>query len=85
VPPAADWDDRPRRRNLPAACPVIGWDDSEAANLLRFRDRLRANPAHFDASVARKRAAPAGGRTDNVPYNRAKQPFSRSLLAEEHP
>jgi GrpB-like predicted nucleotidyltransferase (UPF0157 family) len=64
---------------------VIGGDDPESAKLLRFRDWLGANPAHIEATVARERAALAGGPTDNIADNRAKQPFSRSLLAEEHP
>jgi GrpB-like predicted nucleotidyltransferase (UPF0157 family) len=64
---------------------VIGWDDPEAADLLRFRDRLRADPALVEEYVASKRAALAGDSTDNIAYNRAKQPFIRGLLDGELP
>ncbi|HEX5166152.1 MAG TPA: GrpB family protein [Thermomicrobiales bacterium] len=64
---------------------VVGWDDPEAAELLRFRDRLRADPALVEAYVASKRAALTAGPTDNIAYNRAKQPFIRGVIAEERP
>lgn len=54
---------------------VVAEHEPEAADLLRFRDRLRANPALVAEYVASKRAALDNGPTDNIAYNRAKQPF----------
>jgi GrpB-like predicted nucleotidyltransferase (UPF0157 family) len=59
---------------------VICADDPEADELLRLRDQLRADPALVADYVASKRAALAGGPTDNITYNRAKQPVIRRIL-----
>jgi GrpB-like predicted nucleotidyltransferase (UPF0157 family) len=60
---------------------VIAENDPEATELRNFRDRLRANPALVAEYVASKRAALNAGPTDNLAYNRAKEPFIRNTIA----
>lgn len=60
---------------------VIAADDAEAAELRGFRDRLRADPALVAEYVASKRAAFAGGHTDNLTYLRTKEPFIKRVIA----
>jgi len=62
---------------------VIADGDPEAEELLCFRDRLRADPALVAEYVTSKQAALASGPTDNVAYNRAKEPFIRGLIANQ--
>lgn len=61
---------------------VVAEDDPEPEKLLRFRDRLRADPALVAEYVASKRAALSSGPTDNIAYNRAKEPFINGALVE---
>ena len=60
---------------------VVADDDAEAEELLEFRDRLRADPELVAGYVASKQAALAAGTTDNIAYNRVKQPFIRGVIA----
>ncbi len=59
---------------------IIAADSYEAVELLRFRDRLRAEPALRDAYVARKREILAAGTTDSLDYCQAKADFIKGLL-----
>lgn len=56
---------------------VVADNDPEAAEQLRFRDRLRADPALMEAYVARKRAVLAASARNNIAYNRGKEQFIR--------
>jgi GrpB-like predicted nucleotidyltransferase (UPF0157 family) len=60
---------------------VIAADDAEAAELRAFRDRLRADPALMEEYVASKQAAFANGPSDNIAYNRTKEPFIKRVIA----
>ena len=59
---------------------VVAAGADEAETLLAFRDRLRADPALVADYVASKQAALANGPTDNIAYNRAKEPFIQDAL-----
>jgi len=59
---------------------VVAADAAEAETLPAFRDRLRADPELVAAYVASKQAALANGPTDNIAYNRAKEPFIQDAL-----
>lgn len=59
---------------------VIAADAAEAAELRRFRDRLRQEAALRAAYVERKRAILAAGITDSVDYSYAKGEFVRAAL-----
>ena len=62
---------------------VVAEDADEAAELIHFRDRLRADPALVEAYVASKRSALTGDPTNNLDYNRAKQPFIQGILGRQ--
>jgi GrpB-like predicted nucleotidyltransferase (UPF0157 family) len=64
---------------------VVAADDPEVDELLRLRDQLRAAPAQVAEYVASKRAALAGGPTDNIAYNVAKRPVIRHILNDAPP
>ena len=59
---------------------VIADDSPEAAEQLRFRDALRADPALVAEYVARKRAVLAAGVSDGDSYNRGKESLIRRIL-----
>jgi GrpB-like predicted nucleotidyltransferase (UPF0157 family) len=59
---------------------VIAADAEEAAELRRFRDRLREDAAMRAAYVARKRAILESGITDSVAYAYAKGEFVQAAL-----
>ena len=54
---------------------VVAEDADEAARLIRFRDRLRTDPALCAAYEARKREILAAGIDDTVDYAEAKTSF----------
>lgn len=60
---------------------VVAEDDPEPEKLLRFRDRLRSDPALVAEYVASKKAALTAGPTDNIAYNLAKESFIHGALA----
>lgn len=62
---------------------VIAAGDPEAAELLAFRDRLRADPVLVEEYMASKRAALLKDGVDNIAYNRAKQPFMHRVLGRD--
>jgi GrpB-like predicted nucleotidyltransferase (UPF0157 family) len=59
---------------------VIAADNPEAAELRRFRDRLRTDAAMRAAYVERKRAILESGITDSVEYAYAKGEFVQAAL-----
>ena len=59
---------------------VVSHDSPEAAELLRFRDRLRGDPALVAAYVADKRSILADGATDPLDYSTRKGGFIRAAL-----
>jgi GrpB-like predicted nucleotidyltransferase (UPF0157 family) len=59
---------------------VIAADNEEAAELRRFRDRLRTDAAMRAAYVERKRAILESGITDSVEYAYAKGEFVQAAL-----
>lgn len=59
---------------------VIEVNSPEAAEQLRFRDRLRADSALVDAYVACKREVIARGIADSHEYNLGKEHFIRHVL-----
>jgi GrpB-like predicted nucleotidyltransferase (UPF0157 family) len=59
---------------------VIAADAEEAAEQVRFRDTLRADPALVEEYVAIKRAVLATGVADNVEYNRGKEAFIHRVI-----
>jgi GrpB-like predicted nucleotidyltransferase (UPF0157 family) len=59
---------------------VIAADAEEAAELRRFRDRLREDAAMRAAYVERKRAILESGITDSVDYSYAKGEFVQAAL-----
>jgi len=64
---------------------VIGEGDPEAAGMLRFRDRLRADPGLCSAYEAEKRRVLAAGVVDGVDYAEKKGAFVERVLAEPAP
>ena len=59
---------------------VVAEDADEAAELMDFRDRLRADPGLVKEYVASKRAALTGNPTNNIDYNHAKEPFIQKVI-----
>ncbi len=59
---------------------VVAAGAPEVAEQLRFRERLRADPGLVAGYVARKRAALEAGVADGGAYNRAKEPFIRTVI-----
>ncbi|HEX5754181.1 MAG TPA: GrpB family protein [Archangium sp.] len=59
---------------------VIPADSPEVETQRRFRDRLRENPAHLEAYVARKRELLAQGITHSGDYSEAKGPVIEEIL-----
>lgn len=59
---------------------VVAEDAHEAAELIDFRDRLRADPGLVEEYVAGKQSALAGDPTNNIGYNRAKEPFIQKVI-----
>lgn len=59
---------------------VIAADSPEAAEQLRFRDALRADPSLVAEYVARKLAVLASGVADGDAYNRGKESLIRDVL-----
>ncbi len=62
---------------------VVASDDPEAAELIAFRDRLRADPALVADYVARKRQVIDDGPLDNIAYNRGKEHLIRRIIDGE--
>ncbi|MCO5178391.1 MAG: GrpB family protein, partial [Thermomicrobiales bacterium] len=56
---------------------VVAEDSDEAATLIAFRERLRADPDLLATYVERKRAVIADGAPDNVAYNQGKETLIR--------
>jgi GrpB-like predicted nucleotidyltransferase (UPF0157 family) len=71
---AVRWEDRDYRLHVH----VVAADAPEAAALIGFRDRLRADAALRDAYEARKREILAAGIRDTVAYCEAKSDFIQS-------
>ena len=61
---------------------VVAHDDPQWAVYLRFRDRLRADPAARDEYARLKRALAAAHAADRAAYTRNKEAFIRRILAE---
>ena len=59
---------------------VIAAEAPEAAEQVRFRDRLRADPALVAEYVARKRSVLTGGVADSTEYNLGKEAFIHRVL-----
>lgn len=62
---------------------VIAEDEAEAAEQIDFRERLRADPALVEEYVASKRGALSGDPTNNINYNRVKQPFIHRVIGRQ--
>jgi GrpB-like predicted nucleotidyltransferase (UPF0157 family) len=86
-------EDRPMRVGLlafeggrfPIHAHVIACDSDEASELIRFRDRLRSDPALRAAYVARKREIIHEGVADSLEYSIIKGTFVRELLDSDKP
>jgi GrpB-like predicted nucleotidyltransferase (UPF0157 family) len=63
---------------------VIAADHAEAAELRRFRNRLRRDANLRAAYVARKRAILESGITDSIDYSYAKGEFVQAALEERN-
>ncbi|HEU0113335.1 MAG TPA: GrpB family protein [Thermomicrobiales bacterium] len=74
---AIDWEGEV----VPLHVHVVPADSPEIAELMEFRDRLRADPALCAAYVAQKRAILAAGIVDGASYAEAKGPFILAVLA----
>lgn len=59
---------------------VVAVGSPEATEQLEFRDRLCVDPSLVEEYVARKRAALRTGPTNNIDYNRAKEPFIQRVV-----
>jgi GrpB-like predicted nucleotidyltransferase (UPF0157 family) len=64
---------------------VVAGGSAEEAWDVRFRDRLRADPALVDAYVARKREIIGAGVIDSVEYSLAKGPFIEGVMGFRAP
>lgn len=62
---------------------VLAADADEAATLIGFRDRLRADPDLLATYVERKRTVIADGALNNITYNQGKEALIRSALGDE--
>ena len=62
---------------------VLAEDAEEAATLIGFRDRLRADPDLLATYVERKRAVIADGALNNITYHQGKEALIRSALGDE--
>jgi GrpB-like predicted nucleotidyltransferase (UPF0157 family) len=69
-----------RGRDYPVHAHVVAADASEAAVLLKFRDRLRADPALRLAYETEKQRILGTGVTDPSDYANAKDDFVRDAL-----
>ena len=78
---AVDW----AGERVPLHVHVVPAASPEIAELIGFRDRLRAEPALLAAYVREKRAILAAGVADGVSYAEAKGPFIRAALAGAEP
>jgi GrpB-like predicted nucleotidyltransferase (UPF0157 family) len=86
-------EDRPMRVGLlafeggrfPIHAHVIACDSDEASELIRFRDRLRSDPALRAAYVARKREIIHEGVADSLEYSIIKGAFVRNVLDSTNP
>lgn len=63
---------------------VVLATSDEAADLLAFRDRLRADPALRAAYVIQKQELLAAGVTDSVDFSEAKGAFVQRVLRQLH-
>ena len=70
-------------RSYPLNAHVVAANAVEVAELLTFRDRLRADPALQRAYEAEKRRILTGGVLDGVDYAEKKSTFVRRVLAEQ--
>ena len=70
-------------RSYPVHAHVVAADAGEVAELLTFRDRLRADPALQRAYEAAKRRILDRGVLDGVDYAEKKSTFVRRVLAEQ--
>ncbi len=81
-------EDRPMRvgawefqgKAYPVHAHVISRDSHEAGELIRFRDRLRADPVLREAYVARKREIIRKGVADSIEYSIVKGSFVQDVL-----
>ena len=67
-------------RRFPIHAHVIASGSAEASELIRFRDRLRADPGLRNAYVARKREIILAGVADSIEYSIIKGEFVRDAL-----
>jgi len=67
-------------RLFPIHAHVIARDSAEASELIRFRDRLRADPELRNAYMARKREIIRAGVPDSIEYSVIKGGFIRDAL-----
>jgi GrpB-like predicted nucleotidyltransferase (UPF0157 family) len=70
-------------RQFPIHAHVIARDSAEASELIRFRDRLRADPELRNTYVARKREIIRAGVPDSIEYSVIKGGFVREVLDSE--
>ena len=70
-------------RSYPVHAHVVAANAGEVAELLTFRDRLRADPVLQRAYEAEKRRILARGVLDGVDYAEKKSTFVRRVLAEQ--
>ncbi len=70
-------------RRYPVHAHVVAASDPEAAEMLWFRDRLRADAALVRAYVAEKRRILNEGVADGVDYAERKGAFVRATLSDE--
>ena len=81
-------EDRPMRvgswtfqgKEYPIHAHVVSRDSAEAGELIRFRDRLRSDPALCAAYIARKREIIKAGVADSVEYSILKGSFVQEVL-----
>jgi GrpB-like predicted nucleotidyltransferase (UPF0157 family) len=67
-------------KRYPIHAHVVARGAAEAADMIRFRDRLRADPDLRAAYVARKREIIRGGVADSIEYSDRKGTFVRETL-----
>src|SRR5262245_22115226 len=68
-------------RRFPVHAHVVASSAPEVGEFLRFRDRLRSDPALQRAYEAEKQRILAGGVLDGVDYAEKKSPFVQGVLA----
>jgi GrpB-like predicted nucleotidyltransferase (UPF0157 family) len=70
-------------KRYPVHAHVVARDSADAAGMLRFRDRLPADPALRAAYTARKRQIIRNGVADSIGYSIVKGGFVQEVLDSE--